>query len=121
MSPIPLAAIPAHYAAILGDDAPCLIHPEGTLSWGALERAANRRARCLAELGVGENDFVTLALPNGNRFFETSFAVWKLGATPHIVSPKLPAAELRIRRAPRLRLICLRSSVMSSGMTMVTG
>ena len=95
MSPIPLAAIPAHYAAALGDDAPCLIHPEGTLSWGALERAANRRARHLAALDVGENDLVTLALPNGNRFFETSFAVWKLGATPHIVSAKLPAAELR--------------------------
>ncbi len=105
MSDIPLGAIPSHYAETLGEDRAAVIHPEGELSWGGLERAANRRARRLAELGVGVDDLVTIALPNGNRFFETTFAIWKLGATPHVVSSKLPPAELReivAVAAPRL-------------------
>ena len=60
-----------------------------------LDARSNRKARQLAALGVGENDVVTLALPNGLEFYETLFAVWKLGATPNSVSPKLPEAELR--------------------------
>lgn len=105
MSEIPLGAIPGHYAEMLGQDRAAVIHPEGELSWGGLERAANRRARRLAELGVVADDLVTIALPNGNRFFETTFAIWKLGATPHVVSSKLPPAELReivAVAAPRL-------------------
>jgi bile acid-coenzyme A ligase len=33
-------------------------------------------------------------LPNGIRFYETTVAVWKLGAVPQPVSYRLPAAEL---------------------------
>ena len=95
MGKIPLGAIPGHYAALLGEDRVALIHPEGELSWGGLERATNQRARRLAKLGVEADDLVTIALPNGNRFFETTFAIWKLGATPHVVSSRLPAAELQ--------------------------
>jgi bile acid-coenzyme A ligase len=42
---------------------------------------------------VKAGDFVTIALPNGNEFYETTFAVWKLGATPNPVPSKLPRAE----------------------------
>jgi non-ribosomal peptide synthetase component E (peptide arylation enzyme) len=54
---------------------------------------ANRRARLFASAGVKAGDFVTIALPNGNEFYETTFAVWKLGATPNPVPSKLPRAE----------------------------
>ena len=37
---------------------------------------------------------VTVALPNGPEFYETAFALWKLGAIPDVVSAKLPDAEL---------------------------
>ncbi len=95
MSLLPLACAPARYAETLGADATCLIYPDGALSWGGLERRANRLAHALAARGVREGDFVTLALPNGLGFHLACFALWKLGATPHVVSARTPAAEMR--------------------------
>lgn len=66
-----------------------------TITYAELDAGSNRKARQLAGLGVSLGDVVTLALPNGLEFYETAFAIWKLGATPNIVSSKLPAAELR--------------------------
>lgn len=93
MNPIPLGSIPGHYAETLGPDRPCLTYPDGSLSWAALDARANRIARLFADMGVRRDDLVTLALPNGLRFHESCFAIWKLGATPHVVSPKLPRVE----------------------------
>ena len=45
-------------------------------------------------MGVKPDDLVTIALPNSTTFFESAFAVWKLGATPQPVSAKLPGREL---------------------------
>ncbi len=59
-----------------------------------IETNSNRLAHLFASLGVREDDFVTIALPNGVTFIESVFAIWKLGATPQPVSPKLPGAEL---------------------------
>jgi hypothetical protein len=70
-----------------------LTHDGRTVSWGELEACANRKARLFTSLGVKVGDFVTIALPNGNEFYETTFAVWKLGATPNPVPSKLPRAE----------------------------
>jgi bile acid-coenzyme A ligase len=66
-----------------------------TVSRGEFDARANRRARALAACGVGQDDLVTIALLNSVEFYESVFAVWKLGATPNIVSAKLPDAELR--------------------------
>ncbi|MFI9633822.1 AMP-binding protein [Nocardia sp. NPDC051929] len=92
-----LAAADPHAAAITfeGD----------TWSRQDLESAANRRARHFAELGVRRGDYVTVALANKPSYFATVFAVWKLGAVPQLISPRLPAPErsavLRLAR-PRL-------------------
>lgn len=64
------------------------------MRYGELEARANRRARLLAAQGVGQGDFVTVALPNGVEFYETVFALWKLGAVPNIVSARLARPEL---------------------------
>ncbi|ANP73172.1 AMP-binding protein [Cryobacterium arcticum] len=64
---------------------------EGTLTAGQLHRGSNRWARDLAAHGVGRNDLVSVALPNGLLFIEVCVAIWKLGATPQPLSPKLPA------------------------------
>ena len=64
-----------------------------TISRLELERRSNRLARAYRELGVRQNDFVTIALPNGIHYYETTIAIWKLGATPQPVSAKLPFLE----------------------------
>jgi bile acid-coenzyme A ligase len=60
---------------------------------GEVESRSNRLARAYAGLGVGEGDFVTLALPNGIEFVEAAIAIWKLGAVPQPISSHLPEAE----------------------------
>lgn len=93
-SPMPIGDLLAYHA---GKDAkrPAVTYNGVTLTYTELDARANRKARQLAQLGVGEGDVVTLAVPNGLEFYETVFAVWKLGATPNNVSSKLPATELQ--------------------------
>jgi bile acid-coenzyme A ligase len=64
-------------------------------SWEELHRRTNRIARGLAAKGVGEGDFLTIALPNSVGFVEACYAAWKLGAIPQPVSYRLPAGELK--------------------------
>ena len=59
-----------------------------------LDLRSNQLARAYAELGVGQDDLVTIGLPNGVEFYLACAAVWKLGATPQPVSARLPGAEL---------------------------
>jgi bile acid-coenzyme A ligase len=90
---VPMGALLTRFAAE-SPDAPMLTQGGATLSRAALEARANRRARALAEMGVGEGDVVSIALPNDFEFIETTFALWKLGATPAPLSYRLPDIEL---------------------------
>ena len=76
---VQMSAIPRFHAARKGAGAAVLTHDGCAVSWGELEVRANRRARLFASVGVKAGDFVTIAMPNGNEFYETTFAVWKLG------------------------------------------
>src|ERR1700743_598790 len=87
---IPMAGGPRWYVAREHGDTLSRGHGTDTLTWEQLERGANRRARAFAAKGVKPGDFVAIGLPNGNAFFETSFAVWKCGATPTSLSWLLP-------------------------------
>lgn len=93
-APIPMGDVPAHYANLKGDDI-CLTYPEGTLTWLELESSCNRMARGFKAYGVGQNDLVTVALPNSLFFHQVVFALWKLGAIPHIISPNLTSKEIK--------------------------
>ena len=64
------------------------------VTYEELDARSNRRARMLAAHGVGHGDFVTVALPNGLEFYETTFAIWKLGAIPNVVAAKLARPEM---------------------------
>jgi bile acid-coenzyme A ligase len=75
-------------------DRPCITHEGRTVTRLELEKRTNRLARAYADLGVGQDDLVTIGLFNGIEFYEACIAVWKLGATPQLVSAKLPKAEL---------------------------
>jgi bile acid-coenzyme A ligase len=92
---IPIADVPRWHAERNGLDAPAIIHGEDVLSWGALERGANARARAFQAQGVKPGDFVAVGLPNSNRFYENTFAIWKCGATPCSLSYRLPRGEAR--------------------------
>jgi bile acid-coenzyme A ligase len=65
-----------------------------TLSWGDLDRRSTRRAHALAARGVRQDDLVTIALSNDPLFFEWTFAIWKLGAIPHVTSWRISQSEL---------------------------
>ncbi|MGN6819860.1 MAG: AMP-binding protein [Sphingomonas sp.] len=91
---MPIGDLLAHHAR-RDPGRPAITFAGRTVSYAELDENSNRRARQLAALGVEEGDVVTLAIPNGFEFYETVFAVWKLGAIPNNVSPKLPAAELQ--------------------------
>lgn len=90
---IPLADVPRFYADRKPRGTVAVRHGEEALTWEELERNANRRARAFAALGVNAGDFVAMGLPNSNAFYETSFAIWKLGATPTSLSHRLPRGE----------------------------
>ncbi len=92
MSSISMSRLLAHWARQHPRKV-AIAHGDETIDWQTLEHKTNRLARAYAELGVAENDFVTIALPNCLEFFEAVFATWKLGATPQPVSAKLPKIE----------------------------
>ncbi|MFC5753941.1 AMP-binding protein [Actinomadura rugatobispora] len=75
-------------------DAPAVTCGDDTVTWADLDRRTNRMARALADAGVDQGRFVTIALPNGVGFVLVCVAVWKLGAVPQPVSWRLPEAEL---------------------------
>jgi bile acid-coenzyme A ligase len=65
-----------------------------TVTRDAFEANANRRARQLQVLGVKSDDFVAMLMPNCIEFFETTFALWKIGATPVPLSQNATKAEM---------------------------
>lgn len=89
----PLGVAFGELAAKHPDD-PAITHDDVTVTFSELERRSNRWARVLAGRGAGQDDLVSIGLPNSIVFFEVALAVWKLGAVPQPVSYRLPAAEL---------------------------
>lgn len=89
---ISLSRIVAHWADQQPDRV-ALDHEGAQVTWAELETRTNRLARAYEALGVKQDDFVTIALPNGIEFVEACLATWKLGATPQPISAKLPKLE----------------------------
>jgi bile acid-coenzyme A ligase len=85
--------LPGRYARQKAATAPALIYPAETVSWPEFARRVARRARFYRALGVSKDDRVAIALPNGVEVHEAAFAVWALGATPAMLSSRLPAQE----------------------------
>ncbi|TDJ41379.1 MAG: acid--CoA ligase [Gammaproteobacteria bacterium] len=92
MTAISLSRILAFWAAQQPDSI-ALRHEEDSVTWSELDQRSNRLARAYQNLGVGQDDFVTIGLPNGIEFFEACFATWKAGATPQPISARLPKFE----------------------------
>ncbi|HVY85905.1 MAG TPA: AMP-binding protein [Caulobacterales bacterium] len=67
--------------------------PLRAVTRAALEKRSNQRAWQLQDAGVGHNDVVIVAIPNGADYYEFVYGIWKLGATPIHVSHKLTPRE----------------------------
>lgn len=70
-----------------------LVIGEQALTFSELDRAANRMARHLQQLGAGEGDRVVICMPNRAEFIQAMFAIWKIGAVPCPVSYRLVESE----------------------------
>ena len=90
---LPMGQLPTYWAS-RAPDRPAVTQDDRSLTRAAFELRINRRARAFAERGVGQDDMVTILLRNDLEFFETAFAIWRLGATPNVVSWRLPDPEL---------------------------
>lgn len=66
---------------------------EEQLSWGALERWANRLARLFAASGVGRETMVVIGLPNCLEHYPVALAAWKCGACTLPLSARMPDHE----------------------------
>ncbi|WP_326548457.1 AMP-binding protein [Mycolicibacterium sp. ND9-15] len=75
-------------------DAPAVTCGAVTLTRAEFDASTNRLARAYAELGVRQADYVTVVLPNSIEWAQAVLAIWKLGAVPQPLSPRLPDAEL---------------------------
>tara|TARA_B100000949_G_scaffold188788_1_gene171693 strand:+ start:194 stop:1729 length:1536 start_codon:yes stop_codon:yes gene_type:complete len=83
------------YRANLDPERPCYTIGDTTLTRAELEAQANRMARALVAQGVKKDDLVAICLPNSPAHHVFAFAIWKIGATPMPLSPRLPETELR--------------------------
>jgi natural product biosynthesis luciferase-like monooxygenase protein len=75
-------------------DAPAVSHGAHTLSYGDLDRRANRLARHLAHLGVGPDVLVGLALPRGVDLLVALLAVHKAGGAYVPLDPAYPPERI---------------------------
>lgn len=75
-------------------DRTVLIEGTRTVTRMEFEANTNRLARAFQNVGVARGDYVSVILPNCIQFIETVAAIWKLGAIPQPLPPKLAAKEL---------------------------
>ena len=71
-------------------DATAVIEPKAAITYGQLDRLANRVANALLAAGVGRGDRVVLALDNSIPFIAAYFGILKAGA---VVVPLPPGAK----------------------------
>ncbi|MDY6941506.1 MAG: class I adenylate-forming enzyme family protein [Pseudomonadota bacterium] len=63
-------------------DGEFLVYGDRRVTWGELDDRANRVASALAKLGIGQGDKVVIMFHNCPQFFESNYAIQKLGAIP---------------------------------------
>ncbi|MFE1407398.1 amino acid adenylation domain-containing protein [Streptomyces sp. NPDC058770] len=96
-APDPSAAAPLHELvarrAASAADAPAVVVGERTLTYGELDRDANRLAHLLLRTGAGPDAPVGVLLRRGTRLAVALLAVWKAGAAYVPLDPGHPPAR----------------------------
>lgn len=86
---LPLAEVFARIPA----EREAIVHGDERWSFGDLDRRSAQIAAWLRSRGAQPDDLVAFSLPNGPDFLAVTFAIYRCGATPAPLSPKLPDAE----------------------------
>ncbi len=91
-----LPPVLARFAAAVAraPEAPAVVSPEGQLSYGALDAAANRLARRLLEAGVGPERIAAVLLPRSPSLVVAQLAVLKTGGAYLPLDPGSPPDRL---------------------------
>jgi len=74
--------------------APAIISYDKTLTYDLLARETGRAKKYFSEQGVNENDFVGIFGEHTVEFVISVLALWKLGAIPVLLNPKVTQTEL---------------------------
>jgi bile acid-coenzyme A ligase len=70
-----------------------LVHGDNRWTFADLDRRSAELAVWLETRGTKPDGLVAFSLPNGPDFLALAFAIYRCGATPAPLSPKLPPAE----------------------------
>ena len=70
-----------------------IISDNFSITWQELHQSSNKVAHKFIELGVSRGDFICVSADNSIEFFTTVFAIYKVGAVPQPLSPKLTNRE----------------------------
>jgi bile acid-coenzyme A ligase len=89
---VPLCDVLA-YHALRDPGRPVLTIGDQTINRREMDLSTNRIARAYQAMGVKPDDLVTICLPNGIDVYQAIFAALKCGATPHVISWRLPVVE----------------------------
>ncbi|MEQ9641062.1 MAG: AMP-binding protein [Alphaproteobacteria bacterium] len=92
MAEMPIGRMLGYWAA-KDPNRPVVTNEDKSITREALDARSNRLARAYQDLGVKQDQMVTIALPNSIEFYEAALATWKLGAIPQPISARLPQAE----------------------------
>lgn len=114
---IPIEDCLSYRASATPDKAAIILGGSGeTLSYGALDKSANRGARLLGDLGLAKGDALAMCVENSLAFFEVACAAQRIGLTLIPVSTKLTAPEIAyIVTDSGARLLVLSASLSQSG------
>src|ERR1700724_2306024 len=115
--PVPPATLPELFAAQVAKtpDAIAVAFEEQTLSYGELDRRANRLAHHLRALGVGPETVVGLCLARSLDMIVGLLAILKAGGAYLPLDPEYPTERLRYMIADaQLELLLIQSSLVAS-------
>ncbi|TWF96186.1 (2,3-dihydroxybenzoyl)adenylate synthase [Saccharopolyspora dendranthemae] len=75
-------------------DRVAVVEGDQRITYGRLDRRADRLAAGLRERGIGKGDRVVVQLPNIAEFFEVCFGLFRLGAVPVFALPSHRMTEI---------------------------
>ena len=94
MNPAKTVPCPLHGAAAASPEAPVILAPDRTLTYGEMERLVAGTAERLRALGLAEGARVGLHLPNGWRYLVLLMAIVRAGGVACPLSTRVPPQRL---------------------------